>query len=90
MCFHVFVNKKGLVGHAITLRTLLDAHGPKEVFQSKQYDHTAHRKIFRVSQSPRLDLLTCNFCTILVLFRGKWLLEGYQNAKIDVFQHLRD
>ena len=31
MCFHVFVNKKGLVRHAITPRTLLDAHGTKEV-----------------------------------------------------------
>ena len=37
MCFHVFINKKGLVRHAITLRTLLDAHGPKEVSESKQY-----------------------------------------------------
>ena len=71
MCFHVFVNKKGLVRHEITLRTLLDAHGPKEVSQSKQYDLTTHRKIFRDSQSQRLDSLTCNFCTILMFFRGK-------------------
>ena len=42
MCFHVFVNKKGLVCHAITPRTLLDAHGPKEVSESKQYDLKTH------------------------------------------------
>ena len=61
MCFHVFVNKKGLVRHAITLRTLLDAHGPKEVSQSKQYGLTTHRKFFRDSQSQGIDLLKSNF-----------------------------
>ena len=71
ICFLVFVNKKGLIRHAITLRTLLDAHGPKEGSQSKQYDLTTQRKNFRASQSQRLDSLTCNFCTILMLFRGK-------------------
>ena len=66
LCFYVCVNKKGLVRHVITLRTLLDAHGPKEVSESKQYDLTTHRKFFHASQSQRLHSLTCNFCTILL------------------------
>ena len=57
MCFHVFINKKGLMGHAITPHTLLDAHGPKEVSQSKQYGRTTHRKIFRDSQNHVLTRL---------------------------------
>ena len=61
MCFHVFINKKGLVCHAITPRTLLDAHGPKEVSESKQYDLTMHRKFSHASQNKRLHSLTCNF-----------------------------
>ena len=71
LCFHVCVNKKWLVRHVITLRTLLDAHGPKEVSESKQYDLTTHRKFFHASQSQRLHSLTCNICTILLFFRGK-------------------
>ena len=46
MSSHVCVNKKGLVQHMITPRTLLDAHGPKEVSESKQYDLTTHRNFF--------------------------------------------
>ena len=61
MSSHVCVNKKGLVCHVITPRTLLDAHGPKEVSQSKQYDLTTHRKFFYASQSQRLDSLKSNF-----------------------------
>jgi len=86
---HVCANKKGLVRHAITPRTLLDAHGPKEVSESKQYGLTTHRKCFRDSQSQPLDSLTCNFYTILMFFSGKWLLKGYQIAKITVFPRLR-
>ena len=82
LCFHVCVNKKGLVCRVIIRRTLLDAHGPKEVSESKQYDLTTHKNIFRASQSQCLDSLTCNFCTILLVFRGKCLLKGYQNAKV--------
>ena len=41
---HVCDNKKGLVRHMITPRTLLDAHGPKEVSESKQYDLTTHKR----------------------------------------------
>ena len=52
LCFHVCVNKKGLVRHAITLRTLLDAHGPKEVSESKQYGLTTHRKFFSRLSKP--------------------------------------
>ena len=74
---------------AITPRTLFDAHGPKEVSESKQYGLTTHRKIFRDSQIQPLDSLTCNFYTILMFFRGKWLFKGYQNAKITVFPRLR-
>ena len=59
--FHICVNIKGLVCHVITLRTLLDAHGPKEVSESKQYDLTTHRKFFHASQSQRLDSLKSNF-----------------------------
>ena len=51
LCFHICVNKKGLVRHVITLRALLDAHGLKKVSESKQYDLTTHRKFFRASQS---------------------------------------
>ena len=69
--FYVCVNKKGLVRHVITPRTLLDAHGPKEVSESKQYDLTTHRKFFHASQSQRLHSVTCNFCIILLFFRGK-------------------
>ena len=54
MCFHVFVNKKGLVCHAITWRTLLDAHGLKELSESKHDDLTTHRKFSRASQSQTL------------------------------------
>ena len=61
LCFHVCVNKKGLVRHVIAPRTLLDAHGPKEVSESKQYDLTTHKKFFRASQSQRLDSLKSNF-----------------------------
>ena len=68
---HVCVNKKGLVCHVITLRTLLDAHGAKEVSESKQYGLAMHRKFFRASQSQHLHSLTCNFYTILMLFRSK-------------------
>ena len=49
LCFHVCVIKKELVHHVITPRTLLDAHGPKEVSESKHHDLTTHRKFFRVS-----------------------------------------
>ena len=55
------VNKKGLVRHVITPRTLLDSHGPKEVFKSKQYDLTTHRIFLHSSQSQRLHSLTSNF-----------------------------
>ena len=71
LCFHVCVNKKGLVCHVITLRTLLDVHGPKEVFESKQYDLTTHRKFFHASQSQHLHSLTCNISTISLFFIGK-------------------
>ena len=81
ICFHVCVNKKGLVRHAIVPRTLLDAHGPKEVSESKQYDLTTHRKIFRASQSQRLDSLKSNFLSPKLPYGGNWLLQGYQNAK---------
>ena len=57
---HVCDNKKGLVRHMITPRTLLDAHGPKEVSQSKQDDLTTHRKFFRASQSQPLGSLKSN------------------------------
>ena len=66
--FYICVNKKGLVGHVISPRTLLDAHDPKEVSESKQYDLTTHRKFFHASQSQRLHSLTCNFCTSLFFF----------------------
>ena len=49
LCFHVCVIKKELVHHVITPRTLLDAHGPKDVSESKQYDLTTHRKFFHAS-----------------------------------------
>ena len=71
LCFHFCVNKKRLVQHVITLRTLFDAHGPKKVFESKQHDLTTHRKIFHDSQSQRLHSLTCNFCNIGLFFRRK-------------------
>ena len=48
---HVCANKKGLVRHAITLRTLLDAHDPKEVSESKQYDLTTHINVFHASEN---------------------------------------
>ena len=67
----------------ITPRTLLDAHGPKEVSESKQYDLTTHRKIFHASQSQRLHSLTCIICTILLFFRGK-------NNKIVQKLHIRE
>ena len=89
LCLHVCANKNGLVRHAITLRTLLDAHGPKEVSESKQYGLAMRRKVFRASQSPHLHSLTCNFYSFLMCFRGKWLLKGYQNAKITVSPRLR-
>ena len=76
LCFHVCVNKKGSMCHVITLRTLLDAHGPKEVSESKQYDLTTYRKFFHASQSQGLDSLTCNFCSIhAATDRGKVLLK---------------
>ena len=59
--FHICVNKNGLVRHVITPRTLLDAHGPKEVSESKQYDPKTHRKFFHASQSQRLHSLKSNF-----------------------------
>ena len=71
LCFQVCVNKKGLMQHMIAPRTLFDAHGPKKVFESKQHDLTTHRKFFHDSQSQRLHSLTCNFCLILLFFRGK-------------------
>ena len=89
MSSYVSANTNGLVQHVITPRTLLDAHGPKEVSESKQYGLTTHRKFFRDSQSQPLDSLTCNFYTILMFFSGKLLLKGYQNAKINVFPGLR-
>ena len=49
LCFHVCVIKKGLVHHVITPRTSLDAHGPKKVSESKQYDLTTHRKFLHAS-----------------------------------------
>ena len=58
---HVCANKKGLVRHAITPRTLLDAHGPKEVSESKQYGLTTHRNFLRDSQSQGIDSLKSNF-----------------------------
>ena len=61
MSSHVCVNKKGLVRHVITLRTLLDAHGPKEVSESKHNDLTTHRNFFRASQSQHLHSLKSNF-----------------------------
>ena len=61
MSSHVCVNKKWLVRHVITPRTLLDAHGPKGVSESKQYDLTTHKNFFRASQSQRLDSLKSNF-----------------------------
>ena len=36
LCFHVGTSKNGLVRHAITLRTLLDAHSPKEVSEVRK------------------------------------------------------
>ena len=45
----------------IILRTLLDAHGPKKVSESKQYDLTTHRKFFHASPSQHLDSLTRKF-----------------------------
>ena len=61
MSSHVFVNKKGLVRHVITPHTLLDAHGPKEVSESKQIDLTTHKKFFHASQSQCLHSLKSNF-----------------------------
>ena len=61
MSSHVCVNKNELAHHAITPRTLLDAHGPKEVSESKQYGRKTHRKSFRDSQSQGIDLLKANF-----------------------------
>ena len=80
--FHICVNKKGLVRHVITPCTFLDAHGPKEVSESKQYDLTTPRKFFRASQSERLDSLTCSFC-ILIPLQESFTSEKHQNnAKI--------
>ena len=59
--FYFCVIKKGLVTHVITPRTSLDAHGPKEVSESKQYDLTTHRKFFHASQSQCLYSLKSNF-----------------------------
>ena len=70
MSSHVCVNKKGLVQHMITPRTLLDAHGPKEVSESKQYDLTTHKNFFRASQSQRLDSLKSNFLSLKVPYGG--------------------
>ena len=61
MSSHVCVNKKGLVRCVIAPCTLLDAHGLKEVSESKQYDLTTHEKFIRASQSQRLDSLKSNF-----------------------------
>ena len=46
MSSHVCVNKNELARHVITPRTLFDAHGPKEVSESKQYDLTTHKISF--------------------------------------------
>ena len=54
LCFHVCVNKKGLVRDAITPRTLLDAHGPKEVSENSQYGLTTHRKFFATLKAKAL------------------------------------
>ena len=54
MSSHVCVNKKGLVRHVITPRTLLDAHGPKEVSESKQYHLATHRKVSHASRNECL------------------------------------
>ena len=61
LCFHVCVNKKRLVRHVITPRTLFDAYGLKEVSESNQYDLTTQKKFFRASQSQRLDSLKSIF-----------------------------
>ena len=49
ICFHVCVNKKGLLRHAIIPHTLLDAHGPKEVSESKQCGLAKHKTFFHSS-----------------------------------------
>ena len=72
----------------ITLRTLLDAHGPKEVSESKQYGLAMHRKIFRASQSQHLHSLKSNFLSLRLPDRGNRFLREYQNAKIAVFPRL--
>ena len=89
LCLHVCANKNGLVRHAITPRTLLDAHGPKEVSESKQYGLTTHRKFFRDSQGQGIDLLKSNFLSLKVPYSGNYLLKRYQIAKITVFPRLR-
>ena len=77
--------------HAITPRTLLDAHGPKQVSESKQYDLTTHRKFFHASQGQRLHSLICNFHILIPLKNNKivqklhgsewrrWLWESWKN-----------
>ena len=84
MSSHVCVSRKGLLRHVTIPRTLSDAHGPKEVSESKQYDLTTHEKIFHASQSQRLDSLKSNFVE-----SQSTLLKEYQNAKIIIFPHLR-
>ena len=69
MSSHVCVSKIGLVRHVITPSTLLDAHGPKEVSESKQYDLTTHQKFFRASQSQHLHSLKSNFFQSQSTFR---------------------
>ena len=73
----------------ITPRTLLDAHGPKEVSESKQYDLTTHKNFFRASQSQRLDSLKPNVFSLKVPYGNNWLLKEYQNVKITVFPRFR-
>ena len=72
LCLHVCANKNGLVRHVIILRTLLDAHGPKEVSENKQYG--------LASQSQHLHSLTCTFYTILIPFQEPFTSETHQNT----------
>ena len=81
MSSHVCVNKKGLMQHVITPRTLLDAHGPKEVSESKQYDIRTHKNVFRASQSQRLDLLKPNFFESQSTLWKELTLEGVSKCK---------
>ena len=76
LCFHVCVNKKGLMHHVITPRTLLDAHGLREVSERKQYALTTHRKFFTtlkanaVSHLHAVFALLCCFSEVNDSWRG--------------------